>query len=111
MSNKLGIDSIKKSVAFAVDFGLKVADSLEDGKITFWESLGFVSNLKDIPEIVETLPQIKAEVKELSSEETSELLLYIKERFDFKGSDVEEKVNASISFLESSAILIETLKK
>lgn len=71
---KLGIENIEAVLSFCLDLGLKVADDLDDGKLSTGE---IVSLTFQIPKGISTAKKIKqaiAEAKDIDPEELTKIL-------------------------------------
>lgn len=74
---KLGTENIEAVLTFCLDLGLKVADDLEDGKISVGEG---VSLAFEVPKAIKAGKKIKeaiAEAKDLDPEELTRILTLI----------------------------------
>ncbi len=73
----LGIENLKKLVKAGLNLGEKVASSLKDKKISFFEAIGLVPEVFTAIGVVKTWAEVKAEVADLTPEETLELEQYV----------------------------------
>lgn len=79
---KLGTENIEAVLGFCLDLGLKVADDLEDGKISVGEG---VSLAFQVPKAIQTGKKIKeaiAEAKDLDPEELTRILNLVVEKLN-----------------------------
>jgi len=81
---KKGTENIEAVLTFCLELGLKVADDLEDGKISTGEA---VSLALQIPKAISTGKKIKeaiAEAKDIDPEELTKILSLIVEKLNIK---------------------------
>lgn len=107
---KLGIEKLKRLASIGIEIGGDIEKALEDGKVSLWEGLGIVPNLKDLGFIIKERKDIKAEYEDLSNAEKEELCLYIKEKFDLKNDKLEMIIEKSLDFAVSISDLITSYK-
>ena len=111
MENEYGIDNLKKAIDTTAEFGEELEDALDDGKISTWEAIGFIDNLKDIAEIVSSWDEIGKEVMDLNKEENAQLIAYAVDTYDLKSDKAERLVESSIKLLLLVAEVIDIFKK
>lgn len=106
----MGIENLKKLVAFACAFTKEIANALADGKFQVTEVFGFFDEIMQIPGIVKSFPEIGKEIKDLTAEERQELYLYIQEKFDLSNDATEAAIENSLNFALSAVSLVEQWK-
>lgn len=114
MENKLGITKIKLFLLAIIMAFTDVKQVFADGKVTFWEGLGLVPDLKKVPDLIQIFPQVKEEFADLNGAEISELTLFIKDELSLNDKDVEEVVKEALALAgdtySKTANLIEKIK-
>ena len=114
MENKLGVTKIKLFVLAIVMAFTDVKQVFADGKVTFWEGMGLIPDLKKVPDLIQIFPQVKEEFKDLNGAEISELTLFIKDELSLKDKEVEEIVKDALALAENTytktVSLIEKIK-
>jgi len=106
----VGIDNLKKVVKFACDFTAQIATALADGKFQWSDSLGFINELAQIPDVAKAFPALKAEIAGLDDTERADLFAYIVSEFSIPNHAVEVLIENSISFALSAVTLFEQWK-
>lgn len=97
---KYGIENLKIVVLFAVVITKKLISDFEDGKFTIWEGIGLLPEIKKIPALIKSLPQLKLEVSDLGVAEILELHEYIKANVPLsEDSEIEHIVENAIEWL------------
>ena len=107
---KIGIENLKNVVTFSVNLGVEISKKLSDGKITFWEGLSLIPELKDLPGIISKASDIKAEFMGLDDSERDELLAFVKSEFDLTNNDAEVIIERSIETVTNIAMLVRDIQ-
>ena len=99
MEEEFGIEKLKEIGVDLAKFGMKVEDALEDKKLSFAEaiSLGVFAAPKAIAYAGDA-EQIKNEVKDLSQEETEELVSHIADKLDLQHDKIEAVIEAGLEW-------------
>lgn len=108
---KLGIENLKLVVRFAIDLGMEIDKKLEDGKITIWEGLGLIPELKALPNIIAHSEDIRNEFLDLDDSEKTELVGFVKDNFDIENDKVESIIEKSIDMITALSLLIFEIKR
>ena len=81
-----GINETKQVVAFGIEFGADIKDSLADGKFTFADAARFLDCFDDLFRAIAGIDQVPSELKDLDEAEAQELATMVKtalkDRFD-----------------------------
>lgn len=85
----LGIEAIKPAIKVAAELRNVTAAALEDGKFTPMEIFGYIPALMQVQAIVQSGPQILAELKAADHNDRAELEAYAKEELKIADQDVE----------------------
>lgn len=97
---KFGIENLKVVLALGVSVGKQAASSLEDGKITFQESIQMALSLVPVGDLLKRKEDILNEAKDLSMAEIEELVASV------QGAITNEKVVATIGYGLDIAIAV-----
>lgn len=109
MPEQVGVENLKRLIKFGCDVTKQLSDSLADG-YQWTDLLSLVDELSQIPGVVAALPQVKAELADLSPEERTELHAYLVEEFDLPNDKVEAFIENALSFALAALALIEQWK-
>lgn len=109
MPEQVGVENLKRLVKFGCDVTKQLSDSLSDG-YQWTDLLSLVDELSQIPGVVQSLPQVKAELADLSPAERTELHGYLVQEFDIPNDDVEAFIENALSFVLSALALVEQWK-
>lgn len=107
---KYGIENIKKLLSFGFAFATELSSDLKDGKISFFEGLGMVTNIMQVPGIVKSWAAIKQELTDLDQTERHQLYDFIQNEFDIESDNIEVFVEKCLSWVISTVELIELRK-
>ena len=109
MANDL--TAVKQLVAFIFKAKNQLTGYLEDGNITFFESIGIASfAVQTVPMVKGSLPEIK-KIKKLSVAEISEIVDHVINEFSLpKNKALEAQIKLSVKWLQSTCALIEGWK-
>ena len=112
MTEKLGIDNLKKALIAAINLAKKIEKNYtDDGKISFVEVLGIgASSFGDILRVIKSGSEIKAEFINLDDNEKDELIQFVKDEFDLENDKIENIVEKSLEFLVGLDELIKSIK-
>lgn len=106
----LGIENLKKLIKTGLTFGQKVADDLQDKKISVWEAIGLIPDIFGVIGVVKTWPECKAELDDLTPEETTELENWVMSEFNIPNAKVKDFIQHSIMFVIAGAKLVDEFK-
>ena len=106
----LGIENLKKLVKAGLNLGEKVASSLKDKKISFFEAIGLVPEVFTAIGVVKTWAEVKAEVADLTPEETLELEQYVVAEFDIPNEKVKLFIAKALKNVVSLIELVDEFK-
>jgi len=96
MSEKLGVQVIKNAVGFGIQLSMTLSADLADKKITLQEAFSLLPLVMQFPEIVNKLPQLKAEWADRDPAELAELSSYFKNKFDLPNEKSEAIIEGAI---------------
>lgn len=99
--SKIGIENLKKAILFGIALAMHAADALKDKKVSLAEVFGFVPDLMKVPDLVQSLPAIKDELKDLDEAERTELNAYIKDKFDLPDDKLEAAIEGGVNIVTS----------
>lgn len=99
---KLGIKKIKYLILLAGIGITNFRKAFEDGKVTFWEGLGLISDVRSIPQIIALIPQVKEEFNDLDEAEKNEIFEAVKNELGLSKTNATDFVNDLLSFVVSS---------
>lgn len=83
-TEELGIENIKEVLVFCLGLGVKIADDMDDGKISTGEAISIAFQ---IPKAIKTGKKMKdaiAEFKDLDPDEVSEIMKVISDKLGLK---------------------------
>lgn len=106
---KFGIENTKKLLKFVFDVTKQASSSLKDGW-QWTDAVSFFDEAVQLPGAIKSIPQVKNEITELSTEERADLLAYFKEEFDIPDDKVEERIEKGIEIGLSILALVEAWK-
>lgn len=111
-----GIDALKTLIKFLLVASQKLAtaDSNQDGKIGWTEGLALIMSVGvKIPGIINQIPEIRTEWKDLSTDEVRQLGAYIANELDLGDADldkIESIVKRLINGIVDNYILIKDIQ-
>lgn len=106
----MGTTKIKIFLLAVITAFIDVKEVFSDGKVTFWEGLGLVPDLKKVPDIIKIFPEVKAEFADLDEAERSEIVLFVKDELNLKDAHVELVIEealdlATATYIKSVALI------
>jgi len=101
-----GIKETKELVAFSMALVKTAVEVAADGKVGLSDLVTLVGALKDAPDALVGIDQIPAELSDLSPEEVTELVAFIKEKFDLADDELEAKIELGFDVAASVASAI-----
>lgn len=105
----LGIENIKRLVKFSGDLTKQIATATEDG-FQWTDIFGFVDEAAQLPGLGKAWPLIRAEWKDLTPEERTELQTYFSEEFDIPDDKIELFIENALMNAISLIALVEQFK-
>lgn len=102
-----GIENIKSALDFAFQFGFKLGDTLEDGKVAWTEVLGFAGLAVKIPNLISHAKDLKNEFLDLTIEEQNEINIYFQDKLDISNDKIEFFIEKAFAWLLTTAELIQ----
>ncbi len=106
----LGIENLKKLLQFSFDFTRELQSALADGKFRLTELIGFFDEVIQIPGVVRSWPEIKAEFADLDATERQDLYTYFQNGFDIPNDKIESFVENALMNAVSLIMLVEQWK-
>lgn len=105
----LGIDNLKKAAKLLVSFGKEIETAAKGGfQIT--DLFGFIDEISQIPEIINNKTAILEEFKDLTAEERSELLEYVKIELVLEDKNLENIIETALVTGISLLALVEAIR-
>lgn len=104
-----GIETLKKAVHLAIAIPFQAAKTVKE-KFQLFDILGFIDELKDLAAVIKVRKQIGLELKDLTTEERQELIVYIKAEFDIPDDKLEFFIEKALEWANSTIALIEEVK-
>jgi len=101
-----GIESLKSLLKFLITASVKIAtaDTNQNGKIDWMEGLSIITAVGfKIPGLINDIPGIKEEWKDLSPDEAKELAKYLAQEFDLPDTD-SEKLEALVKRIATGLV-------
>jgi hypothetical protein len=99
-----GIEMLKKLFKAGYDTTDEVIKDLKDGNLSFTEMFGLSDNLFSVIGILTKIPELKAEIEDVSTDEIKELYEYIV-GFGFVPEDVTEILRHIIAITEKEVAI------
>lgn len=87
---------LKEIVCFAVCLGNALGKSLKDGELTYGDSMNFLDPLSKLSEAVDGAENVVQEIKDITEEQTAELIDYVKDELDLPQEGIEEVIEAGL---------------
>lgn len=108
---KVGIENLVVIVGFILGLGNKVGEALEDGKVSFAETMGLLPELIKLPTALKALPEAAHEIQDLDMEERQELERIIAQKFQIVGKEnIENLIEQSLFLALNLAIFVKSLQ-
>lgn len=108
----IGIENLKLVAKTGVDLGKKLADTFEDGKITLPEGFVLLTGLMGIPDILQKKAEIKAEWKDLDTDERNQIKAYVATELSIPNNPgLERKIEKGIALIFDILDFINEFKK
>ena len=95
----MDITTLKKVAKETIELGESLSNALSDGKISFIEGIKIAWESKDLYYVYTNWETIKAEFKDMTSEESIELRDYIKTEFNLENAEAELKIEKSLDLI------------
>ena len=111
---KFGIENLKVLIKFSFGLTKELTQGFADGKISFVEQLGLITQLVQAIGVVQAWPQIKLELKELSAPEKIQLRDYVISEFSLISTNnklVDAQIKKSLAFAVDAIALIDGFKE
>lgn len=97
MAEKIGVETIKKAIRLGLDLAKGISDALaNDGKISFFETLGLVGKTFPIAELINKRKQLVEELKDLEQDEKTELYIFVQATYNIPYARVEPTVEKAL---------------
>jgi len=103
---KLGINNLKKAVRLATSIGNEFQTALADGKFQATEAFGFIDEVAQLPDVINSRNEIAAEAKDIDSAEGQELRQYVRDELHIANEKVEDVIDAAVNWILSTAQLV-----
>ena len=85
-----GIEKIKNAAKAVIEFGGKLEEALEDGKIRFTEAVSIaIGTAPDAFEVAQDAAEIKQEFNDLNEEEKEQIVEYVVLELDLDADNIE----------------------
>lgn len=89
MDKQIGIQETKELLDFGFKLQEGIISAMEDNKASLLDIPAFVPAIMSAPKAFANVHQVLAELKDLNSDERTELLEFARERFDLPDNDLE----------------------
>lgn len=100
----IGIDNLKLVAKTGVQLGQLIATSFEDNKLTLTEAFGFFPILMGIPDILKKKADIKAEWKDLDTDERGQIKAYVADELRLPNNpSLERKIEKGVNLFFDAA--------
>jgi|WetSurMetagenome_2_1015567.scaffolds.fasta_scaffold57173_1 hypothetical protein len=106
---KFGIENIKTLLKLICTLTVKIIDDLKDRKISVIEALGILYELRTVPSVINNTQNIIDEIKDLSQDETIQLIYFMKGQFPDLSNQATEITDRSIKILISVLEFIDAI--
>lgn len=108
----IGIENLKLVAKSGVDLGTKLAETFEDGKITLPEGFNLLTGLMGIPDLLKRKAEIKAEWKDLDTDERNQIKAYVAAELKIPNNPgLERKIEKGIALILDILEYINEFKK
>jgi hypothetical protein len=94
-----GIKNLTILVLFVGNLITSLTDKLKDGKINIPEAIGLLFDLKTLPDIIKDRKEIKAQIKDLSTDEAKQLITTIESELEVNNEKAVKIVHHSLNIL------------
>lgn len=101
--NEQGIEQLSAAVVSVIDLAETIEKSAADKKINLIEGIMIGNKSLKAVRVLVDFDTIKAEVKDLSSEELTELCELVEQELDLENDKVEGLINQAIGMLKNFA--------
>lgn len=99
MNPQLGVEGIKKVLAFPFSLVKAIDNAKADGEITLSDIPYFIEPVTKLGDAISNAKQAKDEIKDLSSAERAELETWVAENFDIADDQLEVKIEKGIGLM------------
>jgi hypothetical protein len=107
---KVGIESIKSQLKFAVSLANGISASMADGKLGLEDMVNFYEVAKNAKPALDSLKMVKAEFKDLDAEERAQLLDYGINELKIISSEVEAVISNAMKLAAQMGEFIDSVK-
>lgn len=107
MEDKLGIGLVKELARVIIKTAEELQDALSDGKLQLMEIIKLIDNGKSLLSVYNNRVELVAQLKDIDSEERSELFGYIKTQYNAPNEKVAQVIVLVIEILEKSLEIYE----
>jgi aspartate-semialdehyde dehydrogenase len=95
----VGIENLKKAILALINAGTKLEKILEDGKVKWYEAIGFVPELKGLAESFREWEEIKKEYSDLDAAERNDIVLFVADSLKLNNQRTEQIIEASFELI------------
>ena len=114
MANNFGIENLKLLIKFPLSLTKELTEDFADGKLSFGEQLGLITQIIQAAGIVKAWPEIKKELADLTAAEKKELRTWVVSQFSLdvsvKNAAIDKLVKSSLAFAVAGWELVEGWK-
>ena len=96
MAEERGIEEVKDILDFMFSFIEAVGKARKDGEMTWGDARYFIDPVKKLFDAVEDIEEVLPEIDDLSTEEYDELVMYVKEKWDYDEENLDLVVDTAI---------------
>ena len=91
-----GIEEVKDILDFMFSFIEAVGKARKDGEMSWGDARYFIDPVKKLFDAVEDIEEVLPEIDDLSTEEYDELVMYVKEKWDYDEENLDWVVDTAI---------------
>ena len=96
MAEERGIEEVKDILDFIFSFIEAVGKARKDGEMSWGDARYFIDRVRKLFDAVEDIEEVLPEIEDLSTEEYDELVLYVKEKWDYDEENLDWVVDTAI---------------
>ncbi len=102
-----GIENIKKVIGFGLEIAKDVVKAKADGKVDWKDGYLVIDDIPKIPAIIKAVPRLKAEFMDLTEQEKTGILTFVRERAVCPGEHAQDALEASFMIVLDLALMID----
>ena len=91
-----GIEEVKDILDFTFSFIEAVGKARKDGEMSWGDARYFIDPVRKLFDAVEDIEEVLPEIDDLSTEEYDELVMYVKDKWDYDEENLDWVVDTAI---------------